>query len=149
MVAQHGTLNFIDDSVFMVLSLPASAFGDADENNDGQLSLTEFAQHRTKLISVISEQVSLSNSKGKLPINGLMISPVTPHDAPKEPADQVIVMGRFALGEQQTDLRFEVGLYGELPKGKALEITATRKAKNNKQVFELSPDAPVVKLAFK
>ena len=39
MVAQHGTLNIVDDSVFMVLSLPVSAFeGLDDDPAGGQIS---------------------------------------------------------------------------------------------------------------
>lgn len=99
MVAQHGTLNFLHSEVYMVLSLPATAFNAADEDNDGKLSLAEFSQHRIEIVSEVAAQVTLSDSTGILPLHGLMISPVTPHDAPKEPADQIIVMGRFSLNE--------------------------------------------------
>jgi hypothetical protein len=37
MVAQHGTLNIVDDGVFMVLSLPISAFDGIDDDKDGNL----------------------------------------------------------------------------------------------------------------
>ena len=33
MVAQHGTLNVVDNDVFMVLSLPVSAFEGVDDEN--------------------------------------------------------------------------------------------------------------------
>ena len=41
MVAQHGSLNIVGDGAFMVLSLPASAFEDIDENGDGDISMIE------------------------------------------------------------------------------------------------------------
>lgn len=148
MVAQHGTLNFLDDDVYMVLSLPASAFSEADEDNDGMLSLTEFSTHRTKLIKLISEQITLTTKTGQLPISGLMVSPVTPHDAPKEPADQIIVMGRFDLDGTDSELSFDVGLFGTGDKDQSLEITATRKQEEQKQVFELNPTSKPVKLEF-
>lgn len=148
MVAQHGTLNFLDDSVYMVLSLPASAFSDADENSDDQLSLVEFTEHRTDLIDAVTENVTLSNNAGNLQLNEIMISPVTPHDAPKEPADQVIVMGRFALDDEEDNLQFHIGLFGKQANFQTLEITATRKKENQKQVFELSPNANEVELTF-
>lgn len=149
MVAQHGTLNFLDDDVFMVLSLPASAFVDADENKDGLLSITEFSTHRSTLIKIVSEHVSLSTKEGDLLLNGLIISPVTPHNAPKEPADQIIAMGRFALDASDEALSFHVGLFGATVKDQTLEITATRKSENKKQVFELTPKTKTVKLTFK
>lgn len=148
MVAQHGTLNFLNDSVYMVLSLPASAFSDADEDNDGLLSLTEFSTHRTELIIIVTQQVTLSNKTERLPIDGLMISPVTPHDAPKEPAEQIIIMGRFILNGQDSELSFHIGLFGVSDTDQSLVINASRKEKNQTQVFELSPKSKSVKLSF-
>ncbi len=148
MVAQNGTLNFLDDSVYMVLSLPASAFAGADENNDSELSLTEFSRHRTRLISAVKEQVTLSTEKGHLPLHGIMVSPVTPHNDPKAPAKQVIVMGRFSLAGSENELSFHVGLYGSQSDSRALKITANRKSENQRQVFELTPEADEKKLSF-
>ncbi len=74
------------------------------------------------------------------------ISPVTPHDAPKEPANQLIVMGRFSLDGENKDLHFHVGLFGKQAHAQTLEITATHKKENLKQVFELSPKSNMVKL---
>ena len=38
MVAQHGTLNLVGDGVYMVLSLPVSAFAGSDDDGDDKLS---------------------------------------------------------------------------------------------------------------
>ena len=46
MVAQHGTLNVVNEVAFMVLSVPVSAFEGIDDDGDGQLSMEEFTQHR-------------------------------------------------------------------------------------------------------
>ena len=148
MVAQHGTLNFLDDSVYMVLSLPSTAFNAADDDKDGLLSLTEFSTHRTDLINIVSEHVSLSTKTNKLPIDGLMVSPVTPHDSPKDPAKQIIVMGRFVLDDSDAELSFHVGLFGITDEDQSLEITASRKSENNQHVFKLSPKKQVMKLDF-
>lgn len=139
MVAQHGTLNFLDDNVYLVLSLPATAFSGVDEDGDGKLSMTEFAQHRSELIDTVSDKVTLADAGGNRPLQGIMVSPVTPHDAPKMPADQIIVMGRFVLESSSRDLHFHVGLYGNEPAKQTLEITATHKSANRKDVFTLSP----------
>lgn len=77
-----------------------------------------------------------------------MVSPVTPHDAPKEPADQIIVMGRFILNEKDSELSFHVGLFGISGKDQSSEITASRKEKNKTQVFELNPESKPVKLTL-
>ena len=39
MVPENGTLNFVDDNVYVVLSLPISAFKGVDDDNDGHVSL--------------------------------------------------------------------------------------------------------------
>ncbi len=48
MVAEHGTLNFVDNNVFIVLSIPMSAFKGVDENKDGKVSIVEFNAHKKK-----------------------------------------------------------------------------------------------------
>ncbi|MFK8078227.1 MAG: hypothetical protein AB8B84_16730 [Granulosicoccus sp.] len=73
--------------------------------------VNEFSNHRTSIIDIISKNVSLRDKENKLPLNGLIISPVTPHNAPKEPADQIITMGRFALDNSEGDLSFHVGVF--------------------------------------
>lgn len=148
MVAKHGTLNFLDNSVYMVLSIPSSAFGDADEDNDEHLSLTEFSTHRQALIDSVSKHVSMSDSTNKLPMKGLMVSPVTPHDDPKAPAAQIIVMARFILDSADGKLSFQMNLFGNDSQGQSIEMTANRKSSNDKQVFEMTPTHNDAKLDF-
>lgn len=148
MVAQHGTLNFLDDSAYLVLSLPASAFIDADDDKDGLLSITEFSEHRRDIIAMVAEKVTLGTKTEHFELHNIMVSPVTPHDAPKDPADQIIVMGRFSLAKNADDLFFRVDLFGESSEARSLEITAARKSNQNKQVFELTPVSNRTKLNF-
>jgi len=149
MVAQQGTLNFLDNNVFMVLSLPASAFDTADENSDGLLSLEEFSKHRLDIIDIASSQVSLSNKKMKLPMNDIMVSPVTPHNAPKDPADQLIVMARFSLPEKIDTLLFQVDIFGKSTEEQSIKIKAARKSEEMSQSFSLSPEKNIAMLEFK
>jgi hypothetical protein len=81
MVAQHGTLNIVDDGVFMVLSLPISAFDGVDDDNDGKVSMIEFNNHRAAIIESIEQNVTLGDKEGNLSLEGIMLSPVVPHDA--------------------------------------------------------------------
>ena len=154
MKAQHGTLNFVDSGVYMVLSLPVTAFDSADQNHDGKLSEEEFNHHRGTMFDAVRQHVTLTQNGERLELQGIMLSPVLPHDDPKKPASQLTVMGRFALidmGEGDTrdgdsddvpksDLQFEVGLYGNSPVERSLEITAKRKSENQYHTFELSAE---------
>lgn len=140
MVAQHGSLNVVDDGVFMVLSLPVSAFDGIDDDKDGKLSKVEFTEHRTTIAKVISDQVVLQDKSGKLALQGMMLSLVNSHHSPKEPASQLIVMGRYPLVDPKSILQYQVALFGTGTSEQIFEITATRKSDNQKQTLELSPD---------
>lgn len=143
MVAQHGTLNIVDDGAFMVLSLPISAFGEVDDDGDGQVSMVEFNHHRAGIVESVGQNVTLSDNQGNLPLRGIMLSPVVPHDSPEEAVSQLIVMGRFSLADARVSLRFQVDLFGPQPKGQLLKITVTRKSDSREQNFELTPATPV------
>ena len=139
MVAQHGTLNIIDDGVFMVLSLPVSAFEGVDDDKDGKLSAIEFTTHRLEIIKTIHSKVVLKDNSGKLALQGMILSPVTSHRAPKAPSSQLIVMGRFTLVHPNSALQYRVELFGTKTVEQLLEITATRNNDGRKKVSQLSP----------
>mgnify|MGYP000387643696 CR=1 FL=1 len=140
MVAQHGTLNIVDDGAFMVMSLPVSAFEGIDDDKDGKLSMAEFNLHRSAIVNIVQEKVVLKDNNGKITLQGIMLSPVTSHHSPKEPTSQLIVMGRFTLTEPNSALQYQINLFGKTPTEQLLEITATRKNGSNKQVAKLSPN---------
>ena len=144
MVAQHGTLNVVDDGVFMVLSLPVSAFKGIDDDKDGKLSAEEFADHRPAIIKSIHNNIVLKDKSGKLALKGMMLSPVTSHHSPKSPASQLMIMGRYTIVEPNNEFEFEVKLFGKETIEKTLIITATRKESNSKQKVELSKNKPTV-----
>ncbi|MDO6795819.1 hypothetical protein Q4601_16060, partial [Shewanella sp. 1_MG-2023] len=182
MVAQHGTINLVDDGAFMVLSLPVSAFhfldnsltelhgsdaadlydADAadgsddvdkkignismsnlsiDQNNDGKLSSDELQQHRQQISRIILQRVSLRDATGPLPLQGLIIS-LASHGSPKQPSDQIIVMGRFKLNNSQDPLIFENQLFGKSFSEQVIDMSVTRQEDKQKQVFQVSANAP-------
>ena len=140
MVAQHGTLNIVDDGVFMVLSLPVSAFGDLDQNGDGDVSMLEFNTHRAQVVELVEQNISLRDDHRSLALEGLLLSPVLSHDSNAQAIDQVTVLGRFNLNVSATDLAFTVGIYGRERSEQTLEITVTDSAMDLKNVFVLSPE---------
>lgn len=146
MVAQQGTINIFKDGAYLVLSLPISAFDGVDDDKDGKLSITEFTKHRPAIVKAVNEQVQLFDPKGSRPLQGMMLSPVTPHDDPKAPASQLVIMGRFALENTHTDLHFHMGLFGTKPEEQSLKMIATRSAKPKRKVSLLTPDQPKIEL---
>ncbi|CAA0079414.1 Uncharacterised protein [Halioglobus japonicus] len=142
MVAQHGTINIIDDDAYMVLSLPVSAFAGIDDDEDGKVTMIEFNNHRLAIVASIKENVTLSSLERRLRLKEIILSPVVEHDNSAESVSQLIVMGRFYLAGMDSALRFEVGLYGSSDATKNLEISATRVRDHQKDIFELTPAAP-------
>lgn len=145
MVAQHGTLNIVDDGVFMVLSVPVSAFSEADSDKDGKLSSAELSQHRSSISKAINEHIVLSDSNGVCMLEGLIIS-LASHGSPKQPALQLIVMGRFKLATAEINnldqLAFKMNVFGKTLPEKSIEMTVTRNVDQQKRVFKLTQDEP-------
>jgi hypothetical protein len=151
MVAQHGTLNFLHDDVFMVLSVPMSAFKEVDSNKDGNITMIEFNNHRTAIIKAVKNNVSLMDNNNRLTLNGLMLSPVVPHHGSAQPITQLTLMGKFKLPSRNSSttlrpLKFKMNLFGQNKAENTIEITATNKADNKKHIFELNPNVNTVSL---
>ncbi len=138
MVAQHGTLNIVGDGAFMVLSLPASAFPQADDSGDGLLSLNEFQTHQAELLSAVQANVQLLDENDPRPLDGLLLSLSPDDDAPNAPAANVVALGRFVLarGELSPRLQMQIALFGS--EGKSIDFTVTRAAE--KHVLTLGPE---------
>lgn len=160
MVAQHGTLNFKGDGVFMVLSLPVSAFENIDDDGDGKMSFDEFSKYRPAIVKAVNEKVKLTDKNGARPLQGLMLKPVVSHYVshymPKAPSKQLVIMGRFALAgtgpESVNELEFHVGLFGKQDDEKSFEIMATRQfsgeAEPRKYRFDLTTKHNVDRLFY-
>lgn len=140
MVAQHGTLNFVDDGVYMVLSLPMSAFNLEDMNGNGALSMAEFNTQRASVVAMLRRRVNLQDTRGAIYLDGLMLVPELDHDSAQEHISQLIVMGRYSLAESTGELQFSTDLFGHSCEEKLLEIKASKKTKNLSQEIKLTPD---------
>jgi len=146
MVAQHGTLNVVDNGVFMVLSLPVSGFDGTDDDKDGRLSKAEFDIHRLSIALTVKEKIGLLDKNGKLELKGLILSLATSHESPKDPVTQLIVMGKFMLNDLNAPLHYQVDIYGKKRVEQTLDITVKDKSKGLKQEFTLTPDGIVAEL---
>jgi hypothetical protein len=136
----------VNDGVFMVISLPVSAFSGVDDDNDGKLSITEFNTHRAVLTKALETNIQVIDTKGTRQIQGVMLKLATSHDSPKEPASQLIVMGRFTLDDKEGDFLFSNNLYGKLVNEQLLEMSATRKLDGKKVFFNLTPRSSTYQL---
>lgn len=142
MVARHGTLNIVDNAVFMVISIPISAFAGIDQNGDGNVTMLEFNRNRELVLSAVQDSVFLTDDEGRLMLQGILLSPVTPHDASSEILTDLTVMGRFNLRNAASALNFENGLYSNKTSQQTLEMSATRPSNGYQTEFVLTPATP-------
>ncbi|KZN44895.1 hypothetical protein [Pseudoalteromonas luteoviolacea] len=138
MVSEHGTLNFDDSGAYMVVSLSASSFVEADRDKSGQLSLTEFKAAKNNIIEAIQEQIFMDQNETKKTLQGIMVSPQAAHGGDGKVIDQIVVMGKFMAINHKQKLLFHNGLYGQSGEQK-LTMTAKYKRLGLKQRFVLTP----------
>lgn len=148
MESQHGTLNMIDQDVFMVLSLPVSAIENIDTNHDGQISIEEFDTQRPSIAEKVKSNVMLVDKDGELALRGFLLSPVLPHSGSSAALSQFIVMGRFTVNNPNEYLRFHLGLFGNEEPEQTQQITAIRHSDRSKQVLLLTPTVREVEIIF-
>lgn len=146
MVAQHGTINFVDNYVFLVLSLPSASFKNIDSDKDGHVSMIEFNNHRKKIMSDVKEKVYLATQKEKLAMEGLLLSPSTSHENDAEHVEQVIITARYSLPTADTKVNFNISLFGDSKVEKIYEITAFNEKLKLSQQLELTPKFASVKV---
>ena len=150
MVAQHGTLNIVDNSIFVTLSIPASAFlkieGKLDHNSDGELSENEFNQHYKLIMSAIQKNVNFLENNEKLELLDMLLSTEKSHHANDKHIDEVIVMGRYALNQNKQDLAFGLTLFGRSEAEQKFKITVKNKRTKRKQKFVITPKNNAVKI---
>ena len=157
-VDQKGTLNFVDDGAFLVISLPVTAFEGTDDDGDGRLSFAEMARHTAAIQRQIRDRIRLSDAAGAKPLEELLLNLSVPDDAPSAPATHLVAMGRFALGASAGQIkqgafkgspvdasrfeasRFEASLFGRTEAEQTL--TVTLKHGQQTQLLLLSPEHP-------
>jgi hypothetical protein len=147
MVEQRGTLNIVDDKVYMVLSIPMSAFYNVDSNKDGIISMLEFTNSRKKVSKKIKNKVVLSNGKSIFTIDGLLLSPEASHTSEashtkkekKKNIEYVTITGRYTVTGPLNDIKLNMDLFGLSKKHRIIEITSRNKKQNKKYTFTLTP----------
>jgi hypothetical protein len=157
MVAQHGTLNFVDQYAYIVLSLPISAFEGIDEDKDGEITLNEFNLHRKQLSDEVIKNVYFSDENSQFSIDGLLLNPSFEHehqDVNEEinedinerqvspHIDQVTITGRYSLPRVPNKVKFNIKLFSVYKTLQRYEITAMNKKQNKKYQFYLTPSQP-------
>lgn len=144
----QGTLKFQDDGVYLELALPASAFKQADTDNDKRLSAAEMTTHRAQIIKLITEQITLSSNLTSYTLKDILLTPIRARNSPLSPATRVVVHGKFELDSNPEDLQFSMGLFGNSADEQEITMRVFRPHEDFQPTFSLSPGANSSKLKF-
>lgn len=139
-VSQHGTLNIVGDGAYMVLSLPVSALTGFDDNQDSLLSVGELRAHTASIESQIQQGVTLGSSLGPSRLEGVMLNTEAPDSDPSAPSTHLVVLGRFTVPAQATELTLAVHLFGAGADEQTEQIAVTRG--DESQLITLTPLQP-------
>lgn len=108
------------------------------DDGDGLVSAAELRSHYKDISADVQRRLQLRSGAGSLPLEGLLINSANDHTG--EPSAQLVVMGRFALGSEQGELRIRTSLFGRIETERKLQIVARRGADSS--VLILTPKHP-------
>ncbi len=136
-VSQRGTLNIVGSGAYLVLSLPVSSFSGVDDDHDGLLSVAELRAHGATIESQIQQGLSLESDQGPSALEGIMLNTAPPDSTPSAPSTHLVVLGRFAIPAQSTELKLALQLFGTRPDEQTEHIAVTRGTES--QLLTLTP----------
>jgi hypothetical protein len=145
MVAQKGTLNLSGTGAYLLVSVPTSGLKNVDDDSDGLLSAQELSLHTATINQQLRAGLQLRDADGLCLLEGLMLNLSAKDSKEGQPADQLVVMGRFALSDQNKPLSFQAGLWGKNSGEQSLSLTITKNLKDE-QLLMLTPEHPQGKL---
>lgn len=126
MVDQNGTLNFVEDKAYMVLSVPITAFKNLDTDGNQSISMQEFNLQRQAIVDTIRSHVRLT-SKGKAAtLDGIRLLPSLEH----HDEIQLVIMGVFDLDGHTSEAQFSMELFNLDSHHSDFTITVKRKSDN-------------------
>ena len=153
MLMQHGTLNFVGDNAYLVLSLPISAFTGLDDNADKRITIQEFNEHRHQITSQVKSNIYLMDNQKRVVIDGLLLNPDVAHQKEEsyrhsagDSIEQVTIMGHYELSSSQAETAFHVALFSNDVTRQYYEVVATNKQKKLVHEFEVKPNQQSIKV---
>ncbi|WP_338365561.1 hypothetical protein [uncultured Pseudoalteromonas sp.] len=141
MVAQHGTLNIVDNHAFIVLSLPISAFNNLDDDLNKKVSIDEFNLHKKQIRNSIMRGVYLNDNLYKFSLEGLLLNPEVSHDDANN-IDHITITGRYTVPVITKQLKLNVRLFSHNTDLNKYHISATHTQQKMTHQFSLTPRTP-------
>ena len=139
MVAQKGAVNIVGDGAFVVLSIPASALPNSDDDGDGSLSRAELAKHHRSLASDIKKRLKLIDGKESRALQDMLLSLALAGHAHTDSSSQLIITGQFNLAGLGDKAKLYVDLFGSSQAENMLEIKTIQSSNKQTQLLLFTP----------
>lgn len=144
MPAQRGTINFVNNGAFFIISVPVSALTGIDDNQDQQLSSAELKNHLAAIKQQVTQGYQLIGPTGPWSVQGLLLNLAKDPDKPTVPAAHIIAMGRFAIDSSVPQPRLKTSLFGATSSAQKFWVKVTRGPETH--LLSLSPAHPDAEL---
>ena len=121
-----GTLNVIEQHVYVVLSLPASAFRGLDKGPDGAMDIDQYHRVEESLTAQIKQGLTIDGD-GQAPELIQLMTHFSPRDL-KSPADQdaIVVMLEYRFAATPMIVLIKTNLFGDRATDEQLTIKAQK-----------------------
>lgn len=121
-----GTLNVIERHVYVVLSLPATAFRGLDKGPDGAVDIDQYHRVEESLTAQIKQGLIIDGD-GQAPELIQLMTHVSPRD-PKAPTDQdaIVVMLEYRFAATPMIVLIKTNLFGDRATDEQLTIKAQK-----------------------
>jgi hydrogenase/urease accessory protein HupE len=128
MPAKQGTINIVDKSVYVVLTVPVSAVKDFDDNHDGAMDLAEISRHQKALNDNLGSRIALwaASDAGVAGLT-MVMSPQT-GDQADQPTNYLLLMHERTFKAPPTNLHMKVNIFGDAADQKQIAMRAKRGA---------------------
>ena len=141
-----GTLNITDDGAYLVISLPIEFFKTINED---WFSIQAINNHRNEIFEIVKRNITLSNSKRKFGLSGLMLSIETAHKKEMSLPKNLVILGRFESNRDGRFLKFENNLFCETCETDVIKMRVTDKKKGFIDTFDLTPESHYFEIPVK
>ena len=138
---QNTTINIVDKSAFIVVSVPLSTLKNVDDDGNGLLSLTELQSNARAIQSQFAKrfQVTDGGNPGRA-----VLSWVVPPQTDGEPidSDYVVLMHRVNFEKVPKNPTIKTDLFGTKADEAQMTVRASRNKKSESEVAILESSAP-------
>ena len=136
MPAQQGTVNIVDKDIFVVVSLPISAFKQIDDDGNRALNNSELTQNFSAIEREVTARLTMRSATevGKLDTLQVMLEP----GVGREDSKNLLIMMKRSFLNPPDALSIQTDLFGTQAAEQQITIKATRDQEN--EVLILSPN---------